>query len=228
MKASLFLSVAAFIAGTNAAVATLYEISVPPNPNIPTPTIFKVIQSGTTDVSAIGTGTDGKTTYVQKNILSLYVVEYPLPTNTALTTTATVVTAPETLAVTFAEDGDGYHATRSPSLLPTASATPGGLAYQPGLDEECTFNHNNGTGSCVRVAINIDENSRTIRSTTTYTGSLLAWTTLGAESTGASSTGNAAPTTNAAVGGFGGSQAGWLGVSLAVVLAFTSGLGLLW
>ncbi|KAF8148028.1 hypothetical protein B0H34DRAFT_738044 [Crassisporium funariophilum] len=116
---------------------TLHEISRTKKPT--TTTNIKVVQSGTTNVYPVGTGTDGKTTYVQDNIVSLYVIEYPVPTNPSVTTTTTLISKPETVVVTFAEDKSGYHASRAPSHLPNPSSTVPG-AVQAGLDESCTFN----------------------------------------------------------------------------------------
>lgn len=83
--------------------------------------------------------------------------------------------------MTFAEDNDGYHATRSFSLLtPAASGSP--LAYLGGLDEQCAFN-TNGSGSCVRVAINLDASTHPIFSTTTYEGRVVPWYTITSTST---------------------------------------------
>jgi len=85
------------------------------------------------------------------------------------------------LPVTFAEDNGGYHATRSFSLLtPAASGSP--LAYLGGLDEQCTFNAS-GSGSCVRVAINLDASTHPIFSTTTYEGRVVPWYTITSTST---------------------------------------------
>ena len=83
----------------NAAV-TLYEVSL-----TPTRTAGRVhintFQAGTTTVYPIGTGSDGKTTYVQDNILSLLVVQYPFPENPAVMTTTTVISEAETVAGAF-------------------------------------------------------------------------------------------------------------------------------
>ena len=58
-------------------------------------------QAGTTTVYPIGTGADGKTTYVQDNIFSLLVLQYPLPNNPALLTTTTTISEAETVVGAF-------------------------------------------------------------------------------------------------------------------------------
>jgi len=83
-----------------AAVVTLLEV-------VPTKTVTatlnepSVIQAGTTEVQAIGTGADGKTTYVQHNIVSYYALVYPLPDDPVATATTTLISEAQTLAGQF-------------------------------------------------------------------------------------------------------------------------------
>ena len=121
------------------------------------------------------------------------------------------------LLVTFAEDNNGYHATRSFSLL-TPAASGSSLAYLGGLDEQCIFN-TSGSGSCVRVAINFDASTHPIFSTTTYEGRVVPWYTI-------TSTSTPTPTENAAISVR--SNLAWAlaGPVFVVAVSYLTGVGL--
>ncbi|KAF4609601.1 hypothetical protein D9613_012312 [Agrocybe pediades] len=213
---SIILLFAAF--GYARAAVTLFEV-------VPTATVSdaangpSITQAGTTEVRAIGTGSDGKMTYVQNNIVSYYALAYPLPDDPQVTTTTTIISEAQTVAVTFAEDKNGYHATRSLSLS-SPSGSP--LSYQGGLDEKCTFNED-GTGSCVRVVVGLDEEAKTTYSTSTYSGKLNAWYTVSEAESKASET--AAPSSGAVRNGGGVALAGVVAAMMASVMSALGVLG---
>lgn len=90
------------MSGSANAAVTLYEISPAPTRTRTAAGVhITTFQAGTTTVYPIGTGSDGKTTYVQDNILSLLVLQYPLSDNPALLTTTTVISEAETVAGTY-------------------------------------------------------------------------------------------------------------------------------
>ena len=90
------------MSGSANAAVTLYEVSrAPTRTRMAAGVHITTFQAGTTTVYAIGTGPDGKTTYVQDNILSLLVLQYPLPDNPALLTTTTIISEAETVAGAF-------------------------------------------------------------------------------------------------------------------------------
>ena len=131
------------------------------------------------------------------------------------------------LPVTFAEDNNGYHATRSFSVLtPAASGSP--LAYLGGLDEQCTFN-TNGSGSCVRVAINLDASTHPVFSTTTYEGTVVPWYTITSPSTSTltpTSTPTSTPTGNTATTVTGNLAWALAAPVFVVVASYLTGVGL--
>ncbi|PPQ70139.1 hypothetical protein CVT25_005812 [Psilocybe cyanescens] len=215
----LFLLNLAFgYASAAAEPATLYHITAA-DPSI-TSLPYSLIQSGTTLVRAIGTGADGKTTYVQDSVVSLLAAQYPAA-NGAQPSVETLISAPLTIPVTFAEDKSGYHATRSLSVLSPSGSQ---LAYQAGLDEKCVFNAD-GTGTCVRVDIHLDANTQTTFSTTTYSDLLDPWHTVDdAGGASPSVTGNSARGTATMKDG---SALGMLGIMMGVSISLLSGLGLL-
>ncbi|KAG6813392.1 hypothetical protein H0H93_013391, partial [Arthromyces matolae] len=149
-----------------AATITLYS------PSLPQADVGFAPVSTSFSIQAIGTSTNGATTYVQKDVKSVFIDQHEIETtvtsNGAIILTLSTVTVtttlptPSTMLVTFAEDASNWAYHKDPA--PTGSS----LSDIQGVDEECTSD-GNGNATCVVKAWEEENGSSTLMSTETET-----------------------------------------------------------
>ncbi|KAG6836429.1 hypothetical protein H0H93_008071 [Arthromyces matolae] len=138
---------------------------------------------GSTTIYAIGSGTDGMTTYVEEFVETMAVESFLYPTTvtsdgvvqTLYPTTTTTITPPTPVTLTGTLAADATHYVYHNDPTPTKSLSEG--EYWITLEQECTLDDKGGE-SCVVESWDVKNSSTYSAYTTTKTGSAVPLYTL--------------------------------------------------